>query len=223
MLAVMGLVSLLMGLFVFQVFGRNVPADVAIALMGSKTTGTIVSQTVDGRMAVDHVHPTTFEFSYVVSGTTFKGRSYAVIVPAQLAYTQKCDIEYLSFEPEAARVAGTTRNEGGDSIGWFIAAMIGFGASTIGVPWWFMRRKRRVFTSGASARGTMTFIGDSSIAINGRHPKKIAWSFEDERGRPFSGSLTAMMSSDLPPFQMGEPVTVLYDPNDPSANIVYID
>lgn len=168
----MGLVSLIMGLFVFQVFGRNVPIDVAIALMGSKTTGTIASQSIDGRVAVDHVHPTTFDFSYVVSGTTFKGRSYALIVPAQLAYTQKVDIEYLSFEPEAARVAGTTRNEGGDSIGWFIAAMVGFGASTIGVPWWFMRRKRRVFVNGVAAQGTVTFVGESSVAINGQRPKK---------------------------------------------------
>lgn len=31
------------------------------------------------------------------------------------------------------------------------------------------------------------------------------------------------MSGDLPPFTEGQPVTVLYDREDPTANIVYVD
>ncbi|HEY2367127.1 MAG TPA: hypothetical protein VGH87_12115, partial [Polyangiaceae bacterium] len=206
MLAAMGVVSFIMGLFAFQVFGQKVPADVALTLFGSKTTGTIVSQDFDRRVSVDHMYPTRFEFRYAVAGSTLSGHSYALVVPPELAYTTKVDVEYLAFAPEDSRAVGTTRNEGGDSIGWFIAVMVAFGSSTLGVPWWMMRRKRRAFERGVVARGTITFVGDSSVAINGRNPKKIAWTFTDRRGASYGGALSALMSSDLPPFAEGDAV-----------------
>lgn len=220
----MGVVALVIGVMVFQLFAQNVPADVAIFLFGSKTTGAIVSQGPDTRMSVDHVNPTKLDFSFVASGSTLRGRSYAMVLPPQIAYTPKVDVEYLSFAPEYARVAGTTRNEGGDSIGWIMAAMVAFGGTSIGVPWWFMRRRRRAFERGIVARGTITFVGESGVAINGRRPKKLEWTFTDERSsRSFSGSLSAFMSSDLPAFTEGEAVSVLYDPDDPTANVVFIE
>lgn len=219
----MGLVALIMGVVVFRIFGPNVPSDVAITLFGSKTAGTITSRGVDGRMSVDHVHPTRFEFSYVVSGSALNGHSYVLVVPPQLGYTTKADVEYLSFAPEYARLAGTTRNEGGDDIGWFMGAMIAFGSASIGVPWWLMRRKRRAFERGAVARGTITFAGKSAVSINGAHPHKIAWTFTDQRNRTFDGALSAFMSSDLPAFTEGDAVTILYDERDPTVNIVFIE
>ena len=224
MIGAFGLIALIMGFLVFQIFGQGVPADVAITLFGSKTIGAITSQGPDTRMSVDRVHPTKLDFTFVASGSTLRGRSYALVLPAQLAYTPKVDVEYLAFAPEYARVAGTSRNEGGDSIGWFIGAMVAFGGTSIGVPWWLMRRKRRAFERGDVARGTITFVGESGVAINGRSPKKIEWTFTDARtSRAFRGSLSAFMSSDLPAFTPGDPVSVLYDPDDPTANIVFVE
>ncbi|HEY2370604.1 MAG TPA: DUF3592 domain-containing protein [Polyangiaceae bacterium] len=223
MFAVIGLITLLMGLMVYRIFGPNVPSDVAITLFGSKTSGTIVSRALDGHMSVDNVHPTRFEFGYVASGASMSAHSYAVVVPAALAYSPKVDVEYLSLAPEYARVAGTTRNEGGDDIGWFMAAMIGFGSTSLAVPWWLMRRKRLAFVNGVAASGAITFVGQSSVSINGRKPKKIAWTFTDPRGRSYGGSLSAFNWSDLPQFNEGERVTVLYDERDPTANILFVE
>jgi hypothetical protein len=222
-LAALGVVTLVIGFFVFQIFGRSVPVDIALRLFGSKTTGTIVSQDSDRHMSVGNVHPTRFEFHYVVSGSTLTGHSYVLVVPPQLAYTQKVDVEYLSFAPEEARIVGTTRNEGDDSIGGIIGAMVALGSSTIVAPWWLMRRKRRAFERGAVAQGTITFVGESDVSISGRSPKRIEWTFSDSRGRAYDGSLRAFSASDLPPFTEGDPVTVLYDEGDPTANIVFIE
>lgn len=219
----MGVVTLVMGLFVFWIFGRNVGVDLVLDAVGSKTSGRIVARTVDESLSVDHVHPTRFRFQYGVSGRTFDGESSALLVPAQLAYTRSVDVEYLSFAPQYARVAGTTRNAGGESIAVVDAAMVAFGACSIGLPWWLMRRKRRAFVNGVPARGTITFIGESNASINGQHPKKVMWTFEDERGRPFTGALTRMSSSELMTFQMNAEVIVLYDRADPTANTLYID
>lgn len=222
-IAAVGLVALILGTIIYRIFGQGVPSDVALTLFGSKTPGTITSRGLDGRMSVDNVHPTRFEFSYVASGATLNGQSYALVVPPRLAYTPKVDVEYLALAPEFARVAGTTRNEGGDDIGWIMSAMLAFGGTSIAVPWWLMRRKRRAFERGAAANGTITFVGRSGVSINGRQPHKIAWTFTDPSGSTFSGSVSAFASSDLPPFREGEPVTVLYDEKDPTANIVFTE
>lgn len=218
-----GLVSLVLAFLVYQVFASGVPADVALALFGSKTSGTVAGHVLDTRMSVDNVHPTRFDFTYGVRGKTFSGRSYAFTVPPQLAYVTSADVEYLPFAPDVGRLAGTTRNEGGDSIGIVLGWLLSFGVASIGFPLWSMRRKRRAFVHGDVARGTITFAGQSSTSINGRRPYKIEWAFTDARQRTYTGSLSAFASTDLPPLTEGQTVTVLYDRNAPSANVVFVD
>jgi hypothetical protein len=84
------------------------------------------------------------------------------------------------------------------------------------------RRAVRAFTHGTPIRARVSFRGpDHSVRINGRNPYKVAWKFQ-VNGREYSGSLSHMSRSAPDELLEAEELIVLYDPQDPRSNTVWI-
>ncbi len=221
-LRIAGVLMLLIGLMTMWAFARGLPTDIAISLFGKTTTGTLVSKKANAKLSVNGRHPVRLRFHYVVSGADYESESSTMHAEPSLDYSRVVDVEYVPFAPELARISGTTFNDAG----WSIAAMMVVpivGACLVAFGVWKTKRRRRAFIDGVPAVGTITLIGTSNTRINGQRPALLRWSFSDEQGRLFDGSLTRSRSSDFVTYFEGSRVVVLYDPNDPSANTIYVE
>ncbi|RYE91553.1 MAG: hypothetical protein EOO75_08645 [Myxococcales bacterium] len=88
--------------------------------------------------------------------------------------------------------------------------------------WHGRRRRIRAFTAGTPVVARVTsFAEDTSARINGRHPTRLAWSFE-AAGRTHAGSLTHMDRAVLAPLVHDDRLIVLHDPADPSVNTPWV-
>lgn len=81
----------------------------------------------------------------------------------------------------------------------------------------------RAFARGRAAIGKVTFAGYArNYRLNGRNPFEVAWQFQADDGKRYDGMLSAMDPKELAGLVETDALVVLYDPNDPRANTVWI-
>ena len=84
------------------------------------------------------------------------------------------------------------------------------------------RREIHAFRDGTAVLARVSFTGyDTSTSVNHRHPFKLGWQF-DVRGKMFEGSITSMEKSELEDFAAGKEVVVLYAPENPAINTLWV-
>jgi hypothetical protein len=95
----------------------------------------------------------------------------------------------------------------------------------IGITFWLSARlsvqqQIQAFTHGVPIQARVTFLGKNlSARKNRQHPFLLQWTFEAQ-GKTFRGSYSSF--EDLSSFVSDEKVTVLYLPNKPQTNTLYI-
>jgi hypothetical protein len=100
-----------------------------------------------------------------------------------------------------------------------IAPFLLVGILVLGSGYRGLRARRPTFASGTPVIGTVTTL------VTNRGSTTLRWTFTDETGRPFNGSLSTRQPALLGERFRGSAadIVVLYDPMNPKRNIVWLD
>ncbi len=218
-----GLIFTAIGVLFSVIFAGDIPSDVAILTTGRPAEGRVVSAVVDTSTAVNGRHPIVIRFEYTVAGKRFRAESSTIDASAlALAPAEAVPIEVASIRPTWARMAGTTRSWAG-YFGAFVFVFPVVGVVVMAAAMRGRRRAVRAFVHGRPTMAKVVFAGwDEHYSINGRNPFKLAWEFRAADGAVYRGSLSSMNSTDLEPFAKDGEVVVLYLPNFPQINTLFV-
>ncbi len=219
---IVGLGFVGMGLPMAVGFNWSVPAEIAIDTSRASTPGTVTRAWLDTSVEVNGEHPTRFEFKYALDGMELAADSsstdarYASLKPGDTV-----EVEYARSHPAWARVKGTDYSVFG-YIATFVILFPLIGALITFFAIRSNRREIRAYRHGVAGLAHVTFSGlDHSTRINNRHPYKIAWELE-VHGAKYQGSISSMDESALAEWAKMADVTVLYDPENPVANTLWV-
>jgi len=217
-----GSIFALVGCLFATIFCWGLPGDLAIALDGKVVQGELISQELNRSEKINGVHPTVLRFSYRIDGERYQAESSTIGVVPRADPDGELRIEVARSFPTVARVQGTHRGWAGfggllslifPAVGFFLVYRGATGH----------RRQIRAFTNGAPVLAEVTQTGlDPSLRINGRNPWRVCWEFLVD-GRPHRGSLSSMSKLAIEDLLQAKQLVVLYDPEDPRANTVYVD
>jgi cytochrome bd-type quinol oxidase subunit 1 len=178
---------------------------------------------LDRSTSINDQHPTVVRFEYTVDGRHYEQSSSGLDDRLlALAPGQALPIEISRWNPELARVSGTTRAVVGYG-GLFVLLFPLIGLTLLGLTVRARRRAIRAFVHGRPVTAAVTFTGhDRSVEMNGRNPFKVAWQFLADDGRLYTGALSAMDPTTLEMLANAVEIVVLYDPANPRANTAFI-
>ena len=132
-------------------------------------------------------------------------------------------VEYVPFAKSISRIEGTTCNEAGYGT-VFVLLFPLVGTLLLVFTIRAHLRRKRAFRDGTPASATVTYNGlDRSTRINGRNPAMIRWSFADPQGKTYTGSLSNMEPSVFFGYPVESQITVLYLPDDPKTNTLWVE
>jgi hypothetical protein len=216
-----GWIFLVVGLGMSIPFGWGWPVDVAIALSPAQTTGTVLSADWNPSATINGRHPSTVRYEYAVAGVSRQAEYDALIAPPREG--DAVVVEYASALPGWSRIGGTRRAW----TPWFVLLFVMIfpvvGAASLVHVTAANRREIRAFTHGRPVLARVTSYGeDRATEFNGRHPLMIRWEFRVPSGEVFEGHLTSMSALELEPFGKSREVVVLYDPEAPRRNTLYV-
>lgn len=219
-LLIIGLVFTVISVPGIVLLGRAIVGDMYLSVAGEAAEGTITSVREDMSTKINGRHPTEATFSYQVDGAPRVETSSTTDdeVIAALRVGERVPIEVAgSF----ARVKQMTFS----SVGAF--GLFGLIFPIVGGLMTFFavrgnRREIAAFTHGTAVAARVTSAGyDKSTKINGRNPFQIAWEFTVETD-VFHGSISSMEASDLQDFVTHPELIVLYLPENPRINTIYV-
>lgn len=215
---VAGIVLVAVGVPVSVLFGWGLWSDVAIDLGRETTPGTIVGMKLNESVEINDQHPTTVSFVYAVGDRAFTGET-DVLEPS---FPESIvEVEYARSDPGTARLAGETAA----TFGYWSALLLllpAVGALLTARAVRSNRREIRAYTHGTPVLADVTYAGDdTAVEINHRHPYLVRWSFT-AGGAQFTGSLSALDSPALRELGSHRQVVVLYVPEDPASNTLWI-
>ena len=206
------------------VFDWRLPEDVAISLGGHASTGRVVDTELEENVTINGRHPMLIQFRYDVDGREHLGSSKALdhdIVASAQPGTD-VPIEVASLKPGWARIRGTTASYLG-LFGLFMLLNPAVGAILIFFAVRSKRREIRAFINGQPITARVVFAGtETRVKMNGRNPFVVRWEFSVE-GRAFKGSLSSMERALIEPLMRRKELKVLYVPDNPRVNTVYVD
>lgn len=206
------------------VFDWRLPADVALSLGGHASTGRVVATEIEQNMTINGRHPMLIEFHYSVDNREHVAQSHALdrAVIASAQPDTDVPIEVASLNPGWARIRGTTASYLG-LYGFFLLVNPALGAILIFFAVRSKRREIRAFISGQPTTARVVFAGtEARVRMNGRNPFVVRWEFTVE-GRSFKGSVSSMDRALVEPLMRRKELTVLYVPDNPRVNTVYVD
>lgn len=221
---IFGLAFLLFGSIFPVVFGWGLPVDLAIAVSGTTVQGKGLDARVNRSVRINRAHPTIVRFSYEMEGQRYTGEVSTFDDAAIAAGNSggSLSVEVARLNPSWARVEGTT-NAAFGYIGLFTLIFPLVGLAMFAGAVRSNRREVAAFTHGVPTRATVVYSGpDTTTKINGRHPRIVRWRFELD-GREYTGSLSGFELGSLEALVEGEEVPVLYLPENPSINTLYVD
>ncbi|MGI5863993.1 MAG: DUF3592 domain-containing protein [Myxococcales bacterium] len=205
------------------VFCWGLSADAVIALNGRRVEGTLISASLNTSVEVNGRSPTTVRFAYEVDGARYENAA-DVSNPASLDLRPGApvDLEVAVSHPEWARLAGETYA----SFGWGGLLSLIFpavGLLILRAVLGSRRRQARVFESGRAATGVIVESGfNRRVREKGGNPYQVTWEFDVE-GKEHRGAVSSLQAAELQPLTQGMVVCVLYDPDDPSRNTLYLE
>lgn len=216
-LLLVGAIFFLVGAPLSLIFCRSLPGELALTVLGTPASATVESTRLQTNVRVNGVHPTEVVF-------TFDGHRVesSTLEPGGLGPGATAAIEYVPGKPEWARLRGGSYGTFPVWVGFVLLFPL-VGAVLVAGAVRSNRREIRAFRDGHATSGRVTNVGlDRSVRVNGRHPLKVDWTFE-VLGRQFEGSLSSLDPEQLRDFRSGDQVTVLYDPDQPKVNTVWVD
>jgi hypothetical protein len=220
---IMGIAFLTFGAIFPVVFCWGLPVDLAIDVSGQTVQGRGMGATLNRSVRINRAHPTRVRFAYEVDGQSYTGEVSTFDSSTIAAGTSggPLFIEVAGVDPSWARVEGTTYAAFGYSAVFSaLFPFIGFALFRSAVR--SNRREVAAFTHGVPARATVVFAGeDTTTKVNGRHPLIVRWSFT-LNGQEYTGSLSGFDRDFLERFAEGDEVAVLYLPEEPSTNTLYV-
>jgi len=244
---ILGIVFTLTGLPFVLIFCRALPGQIALALSSRETPASVTAPELQTNVSVNGRNPTLIAFTYELDGETYEGEcstlDSAVIRRAQgalggLMITRKTGetdgvgaateqvpltltARYSPLNPRWAALAGTSY---GFFPPWtaFVLLFPGIGLLMLIVTHRAHKRQRVAFVRGSVTLGEVTEAGyDLNTTMNGRHPFRVRWQFE-ALGQRYTGKLSNMDSAELAEFPAGQAVAVLYEPENPKRNTLWI-
>jgi hypothetical protein len=220
----MGVIFFGIGGALTAVFDWRLPEDVAISVSGHAAAGRVVDTEVEQNVTINGRHPMLIQFRYDVDGREHEQSSRAfdraIIASAQPG--TDVPIEVASLNPGWARIHGTTASYLG-LFGLFVLLGPALGAILIFFTVRSNRREIRAFIHGQPITARVVFAGtETRVKMNGRNPFVVRWEFIVE-GRSFKGSVSSMERPLIEPLMRQKELTVLYVPDNPRVNTVYVD
>ena len=218
-----GVIFLVIGLILSGVFCWSLPIDLTIAATGKPHPGLVTKAETNYHAEVNGEHPIEVSYTYSFDGAEFSGSSsmlgqqYLELQPGSTI-----DLEVAGAKPQWSRVKGGTYG----FFGYFGAFVLLF--PILGGVFTFLsirsnRREIRAFREGRPVVARVTYAGlDHSTTMNNKHPFKISWEFQADGSRSFTGSISSMREEDLAAFASAGEIVVLYDPEDPGINTLYV-
>jgi hypothetical protein len=220
-LLIIGTAFLLMGVPFTAVFTWRLPSDVLFAF-GTRTTMASIlpaaplSPEADGRPVAGA------RYAYAWGDRMHSGPVDSLAFAAPTDLPPVVPIEVSTLVPSVARLLGATLSPFG-FLGVFtlVFPIVGLGLFVSAVR--SNRREKRAYVRGQPVTAQVVRAGpDPTTTINGRHPFKVDWEFR-VADAVYTGSLAHMDASELRDLADAKQVTVLYDPDDPSANTAWIE
>jgi hypothetical protein len=218
---VVGVCFCVVGLVCTVGFCHDLWRDVVIDLTGEMGDGRVLSVRENYSVKINGQHPMLLQFEYMVDGQTYLGECNA-----DGSGSNENDgavlVQYAPGMPGVARIVGHRASTFG-YLGLISLLFPTFGLAAACISIRSVRRDRRAFSEGSPILADVTFSGvDTSMSRNGRHQHRISWSFEVE-GRSYGGSLRSWNSELLISLAVSGKVVVLYLPQDPSVNTLWVD
>jgi hypothetical protein len=218
-----GILFTVIGVALTVAFNWGVPGDLAIAASGRQQHARVLSAEVDRSVTINGRHPTVIRFAYSVDGRRYEAQSSTVdrALIGRARSEDSIPIEVSSFQPQWARVAGSTRAVFGYGP-LFVLLFPALGVVLTGLAVRSNRREIRAFVHGEPARARVVSFGpDMSMQINGRHPVRLDWEFR-VADQIYTGTLSSMSLLALEDLGKAEEIVVLYDPADPAVNTAWV-
>jgi hypothetical protein len=222
-LLLVGSILSVVGIGVGIPFCWGLPSDIAISLNRREVTGQVL-RNERASYTVNDESPTVVRYRYEYGGRSYESSSDVFSgAPPTLAEAGAgtVTVELAAFHPTYSRIAGT-RNSlfGAFALLAFVLPLAG------GLLLFFAirsnRRETRAFVDGVPALARVVSVGeDRSTMINGKHPLVMSWEFRVD-GEVYEGSLSSMRHLDLEQFLDAKDIVVLYDPEQPQINTIYI-
>ncbi len=214
---------LVLGTVFALVFCWDIPGDLLVATTGHTQRGELVSQKVDESVKVNGVHPTVVRFNYVYAGREYSAESSTLTGLSGIHENgSPVEVEVSTVYPSLARIAGTTRSWAGYPA-LFVLIFPVVGALLFSFAAISRLRRRDAFINGRPVLAQVTGADwDRSIRINGQNPFRVSWEFLVD-GNPYSGFIRSMSRLALAEIAEATTLVVLYNPERPSSNTLYLE
>ena len=221
-LLLVGAIFLAIGVPMGAVFCWYVPAEVALDLIGKAGTAQVVSAEIDGRTVINGHNPRRIVFKLEAGGGAVEGDSLSTDERFdKLSPGDTVEVDYVPGHPVWARVRGSRFSLFG-YFGLFVLIFPGVGGALLFFAVRSNRREIRAFRFGTPAMAKVTFAGpDTSTTMNGRHPFQVVWSLE-RNGEKYEGSISSMDPTELEGYAQSQELVVLYDPENPAINTLWV-
>jgi hypothetical protein len=221
-----GIIFTGVGTLMSVMFLWGLPVDLAIAFTGKEVQAIPIEsvERTDVKVKINNVRREMFEitYTYQVDGVSYTNTS-STISHASISAAVKQEpfiVEVASFNPSWSRIKGSTHNFFG-YIPIFVLLFPLLGLTFWGVASIKLRRRRQTFMNGAPAVAKIVSAGlDRTVRINRRSPYKIGWSFV-VNGAQYHGSLSSL--DGLEGITADQDAVVLYDPQNPAINTIYLE
>jgi hypothetical protein len=222
----LGGIFTLIGVIMSVIFLWGIPVDLAIVFTGREVEASVLNtkERTDVTITVNRVRQDFYEieYEYELNGERHRTTSSTIDKASIEAALQgrPVTVEVAGINPSWSRIKGSTYNFFG-YIPLFVLLFPMIGISLLLVTIIGSRRRRRVFTNGSPVLAKVVSAElDRMVRINRRHPFKVSWGFE-HKGARYQGSLSAM--DGLQHIAQGQEVVVLFDPERPATNTLYLE
>jgi hypothetical protein len=222
-LLIVGMGFLLIGLVLTIPFAWGLPVDLAIALAPQQVAATVRETQVNRNVRINGEHPTNISYQYQIGDARFDGssstRDERILARAQPGSI--IPVEVSRLRPDWSRVAGTTYSWTG-YLALLTLIFPGIGAVISVLVIRANRREIRAYRHGVPVVARVVSAGqDLTTSINGQHPFLVRWEFrvDDEIYRGKLSSMSLLAIEDL---MEKQELAVLYDPQNPRINTVYL-
>jgi hypothetical protein len=224
-LRLVGAIFVAIGIPIIIPFVWGLPSDIAIALDKREVPGRLL-RVARATYTINNENPTRVFYSYEFGGKLYQADSdvfsYSKFsLPDAENAPGVVPVEVAAFHPAYARLTGT-RNSAFGPFALFTLTFPLIGGVILFFAIRSNRREIRAFVHGVPALAKVISVGeDGSTEINGKHPLVVAYEFRvgDE---VYAGSLSSMKHLELEEFLDAEEVVVLYDPQRPQINTLYL-
>lgn len=223
MLRFVGLVFLVAGMIPAVLFGGGSVVDVALDVGGEPCRAQVSGAEVLHNIRINHRSPTELRFVCTVGGATIESAS-ATLDEAILERATPGAVVDAEVLPSLSvgRIVGTTYASMG-YLGLLFCLSPLIGGVLVLVAWRSNRREIRAFVHGKAVRGRVfERREDRRARYNRRYPWRVGWEFTVE-GQRYTGALSHMDKAVLEGAIARDDLVVLYDPERPAVNTVYVE